>query len=120
MTRKRFMRLVMARGIQRNEAARMAQNVAAFSSYDRLYAHYGVLLAFRPLSTSLRKFGRAVEKAAKAFGDSFAVFKAAFVGIDLAAGEDQTVHVIHHGAGGGLEAMTREEHEAAHAAGRRA
>lgn len=69
MKKKRFLRLVMSYGFQRNEAARIA---------------------------------------------------AAFGGVDIAAGEDQSV-VVHHVQSGGapsVQAMTQEKHEAAHAAGR--
>lgn len=127
MKRKRFVKLVMSQGIQRNEAERMARNVAVFGSYKSLYEHYRLMLAFRPAILAFRRMGKAFKKAVE---KQFKAFKAAFAGLDLASGADHTA-IIHnkHTEGrsasilvcdeiaeiGTLEVMAKEEHEAAHA-----
>lgn len=47
MKRKRFMRLVMSCGVQRNEAAHIAAGVGASGSYEALFASIRPWLAFR-------------------------------------------------------------------------
>lgn len=88
MKRKRFIKLVMSSGIQRNEAARIALRVGEFGSYEELYRHYRVTLAFRPAILAFRRMGKAFKKAAE---NQFRAFKEAFAGIDLASGADRTV-----------------------------
>lgn len=130
LKKKRFIRLVMSYGIQRNEAERMARNVAAFGSYERLYTNCRFGLTFRSAIFAFRRMGKEFESAAE---KQFNAFKVAFAGIDLASGSDKTA-VLHHPRADGfkagavvfdemaehgtLQAMTREEHAAAHAAGR--
>lgn len=130
MKKKRFLKLVMSRGVQRNEAARIAARVGEFGSYEKLYGYCRFALAFRPAMLAFRRMGKAFERAAE---KQFNAFKAAFTGIDLASGVDHTV-VLHHvradglypsvvvvdemAEGGAIMAMTQEEHAAAHAAGR--
>lgn len=124
MKKKRFMRLVMAYGVQRNEAARMAARVGAFGSYEALFAAYRPLLIGRAtiqgLQRGFRNLSETVALAARGFCD---FFTAAFGGVDLAAGEDKSVVVHHIGSGDAgaptVEVMTKEEHAAAHDAGRR-
>ncbi len=40
MTRKRFVKLVMSCGIQRNQANELAKEVKTYGSYDEMYKHY--------------------------------------------------------------------------------
>lgn len=55
MKRKRFMRLLMAQGIQRNEAAAIARRVADYGSYSVFYARLRPWLAFRQLNAAARR-----------------------------------------------------------------
>ena len=124
MKKKRFVRLVMSYGVQRNEAAHMAARVGTFGSYEALFAAYRPLLVGRAtmqgLQRGFRNLSETVAFAARGICD---FFTAAFGGVDLAAGEDQSVavHHIQNGNAGApsVQTMTQEEHEAAHAAGRR-
>lgn len=122
MKKKRFMRLVMSYGVQRNEAARMAARVGAFGSYEALFAAYRPLLIGRATMQGLQRgFRNTSETAALAARGICDFFTAAFGGVDLATGEDQSV-VVHHvqnGGGASVQAMTKEEQRAAHAAGRK-
>lgn len=54
MKKKRFMRLVMSYGVQRNEAARMAARVVAFGTYEALFAACRPLLVGRAAIQGLR------------------------------------------------------------------
>lgn len=121
MKKKRFLRLVMSYGVQRNEAAQIAACVGAFGSYEALFTARRPLMVGRAtmqgLQRGFRNLSATVELAARGLCDFFA---AAFGGVDIAAGEDQSV-VVHHVQSGGapsVQAMTQEKHEAAHAAGR--
>lgn len=123
MEKKRFIRLVMSYGVQRNEAAQIAALVGTFGSYEAVFAVYRPLLAGRSVVKGFQKGFRNISEtatfAARGFSDFFA---AAFGGIDIATGEDQSV-VVHHvrsGCGGApsVQAVTPEEHRAAHAAER--
>ena len=122
MKKKRFLRLVMAYGIQRNEATQIAARVGKFGSYNALFTAYRPLLIGRAFAAGfemgLRKVSAAAVSAARGMADLIA---SAFGGVDFAAGEDQSI-VVHHvqsDSGAPLpQTMTQEEHEAAHAAGR--
>lgn len=123
MKKKRFMRMVMSYSVQRNEAAHMAARVGAFGSYEALFAAYCPLMAGRAtiqgLQKGFRNLSATVAFATRGLCD---FFTAAFGGVDLATGEDKSV-VVHHIRSGDagaptVEAMTKEEHAAAHAAGR--
>lgn len=46
MKKKRFLKLVMSYGIQRDEAARMAARVGKFGSYEALFLSLRPSLAF--------------------------------------------------------------------------
>lgn len=122
MKKKRFLRLVMSYGVQRNEAARIAARVGAFGSYEALFAARRPLLVGRAtiqgLQRGFRNLSATAAFAARGICD---FFTAAFGGVDIAAGEDQSV-VAHHVQSGGapsVQAMTQEKHEAAHAARRK-
>ena len=118
MKKKRFLRLVMAYGFQRNEAEQIAAHVGEFGSYEALFGHYRYALIWRPATLAFRRIGKATVAAARGIRD---VFAAVFGGIDIAAGEDRSVVVHHARSGSGapsVQEMTQEEHEAAHAAGR--
>lgn len=67
MTKKRFLRRVMACGVQRDEAQEMARRVAEFGTYEALFEHYRFALSFQPAVLAYRRFGKNVRKAAKDF-----------------------------------------------------
>lgn len=120
MKKKRFLRLVMSYGFQRNEAEALAARVGEVGSYAALFERYRYALVWRPATLAFRRFGKATVAAARGIRD---VFAAAFGGIEIATGEDQSV-VVHHvrsGCGGApsVQAVTPEEHRAEHTAGRR-
>lgn len=122
MKKKRFIRLVMSYGVQRNEAAQIATRVGAFGSYEAIFAVYQPLLAGRAvkgLQRGFRNLSATVALAAHGLCDFFTV---AFGGVDIATDGDQSVVVHHIGSGNegapAVEVTTKEEHTAAHAAGR--
>ena len=123
MEKKRFIRLVMSYGVQRNEAAQMAARVGAFGSYEAIFAVYQPLLAGRSavkgLQRGFRNLSATAALAARGLCDFFSV---AFGDVDIATDRDQSVVVHHIGSGNAgaptVEVMTKEEHTAAHAAGR--
>lgn len=71
MTRKRFIRLVMAHGIQRNEAQRMAwvANIS-HSSYAEAYDAIRVVLVFRRMGASFAAASCKLREAAIKAGES--------------------------------------------------
>ncbi len=60
MNRKRFTKLMMATGVQRNEANAMARDIAIYGSYERLYRRktYG-----ESIGTALKSVGEAFIRA---------------------------------------------------------
>lgn len=72
MKKKRFLKLVMSYGIQRDKAARMAARVGKFGSYEALFLSLRPSLAFWQMGAAVRKAGRTIRQAARAFGDMFA------------------------------------------------
>ena len=84
MTRKRFIRLVMAHGIQRNEAQRMAwvANIS-HSSYAEAYDAIRDVLVFRRMSASFANASRKLSEAATKAGEAIRTIIAnmnAFIG----------------------------------------
>ena len=77
MKKKRFLKLVMSYGIQRDKAARMAARVGKFGSYEALFLSLRPSLAFWQMGAAVRKAGRTIRQAARAFGDMFAAIGAA-------------------------------------------
>ena len=75
MKRKRFIKLAMSYGVQRNEAERLAKLVCVYGSYEALFAaqHFGleierVKMAFRRFADGLLRILRpVVENIAAAF-----------------------------------------------------
>lgn len=75
MKRKRFVKLAMSYGVQRNEAERLAKLVCVYGSYEALFAaqHFGleierVKMAFRRFADGLLRILRpVVENIAAAF-----------------------------------------------------
>ncbi|WP_207709215.1 MULTISPECIES: hypothetical protein, partial [unclassified Neglectibacter] len=47
MKRKRFVKLAMSYGVQRNEAGRLAKLVCVLGSYEGVFAHYRLPLSGR-------------------------------------------------------------------------
>lgn len=72
MKKKRFLKLVMSYGIQRDKAARMADRVGEFGSYEALFSSLRPSLAFWQMGAAVRRAGRTIRQAARAFGDMFA------------------------------------------------
>ena len=72
MKKKRFLKLVMSYGIQRDKAARMAARVGKFGSYEACFLSLRPSLAFWQMGAAVRKAGRTIRQAARAFGDMFA------------------------------------------------
>lgn len=82
MKRKRFVKLAMSYGVQRNEAERLAKLVCVLGSYEAVFEHYrlylegrratseiksvyaSVVRAFRPIVKSLREFINGIDWAA--------------------------------------------------------
>lgn len=123
MRKKRFLRRVMAYGVQRNEAQEMARRVAEFGTYEALLEHYRFTLSFRPAVLAFRRIGKNVRKAARVF---MSAAEALFCGVDLSSNGSFSV-TVHHPAGGlpapthtagNMAALTQEEHRAANAAER--
>lgn len=125
MKRKRFMRLLMARDIQRNEAAAIARRVADYGSYSALYNSLRIVLAFYPLKMAMRRAGRNIARAGNAFAAAVREMANGFcAGADLSNGEDCAV--IHHARHNenrndavdalsySAQYMSNKEHAAAH------
>ena len=72
MKKKRFLKLVMSYGIQRDKAARMAARVGEFGSYEALFLSLRPSLAFWQMGAAARRAGRTIRQAARDFGDMFA------------------------------------------------
>lgn len=91
MKKKRFMRLLMARGIQRNEATEIARRVADYGSYSVLYESLRLWLVFYPLKMATIRAGRHFARMGKAIA---AAAKGICFGVDLSNREDCAV--LHH------------------------
>lgn len=85
MKRKRFVRLLMARGIQRNEAKQIARTVGAYGSYAAMYESLRLWLAMRSLTVAMRGVAKSVVAAAKAISNAFGAF---VLGVDFSERED--------------------------------
>lgn len=57
MKKKRFLKLVMSYGIQRDKAARMAARVGEFGSYEALFLSLRPSLAFWQMGATARRVG---------------------------------------------------------------
>lgn len=87
MKRKRFVRLLMARGIQRNEAERIARTIGAYGSYAEMYESLRLWLAMRSLTVAMRGVAKSVVAAEKTISNAFG---ALVLGVDLSEREDCT------------------------------
>ena len=87
MKRKRFVRLLMARGIQRNEAEQIARTVGTYRSYAAMYESLRLWLAMRSLTVAMRGVAKSVVEAAKTISNAFG---ALVLGVDLSEREDCT------------------------------
>lgn len=64
MTRKRFIKLLMSRGLQRNEAQKKAQQYKSKNvSYSEAYMHFCVAVSFANLAKGFNNFGECIRKA---------------------------------------------------------
>lgn len=61
MKRKRFVKLAMSYGVQRNEAERLAKLVCVLGSYEGVFAHYRLYLEGRRATMALRRVYKSVE-----------------------------------------------------------
>lgn len=100
MKRKRFVKLAMSYGVQRNDAERLAKLVCVYGSYEALFAAQQFGLEIERVKAVFRRFADSLLRAVCPMVDALA---AAFRGIDwpqaLAAAE----------AEGGEEAAETEE-----------
>lgn len=87
MKRKRFVRLLMARGIQRNEAERIARTAGAYGSYAAMYESLRLWLAMRSLTVAMRGVTKSIVAAAKTVSNAFGTLA---LGVDLSEWEDFT------------------------------
>lgn len=71
MTKKRFIKLCMAHGMQRNEAQKRAENVIEFKSYDELYKSYLVEFTGIKFAKEMKKLGMVISR----FASSLECFK---------------------------------------------
>ena len=67
MKKKRFIRLIMSYGVQRNEANLLARTVSEFGSYEALYTRAFAMLVFRPLGLGFKRLADEVMQATDAF-----------------------------------------------------
>lgn len=68
MTRKRFIKLAMSYGIQRNEAENLALEVKTAGSYNRLYERNRLLFSMTAIGTA---FGKTTKTVAIAMGKAY-------------------------------------------------
>ena len=80
MTRKRFIKLLMAQGHSRNEANEFAVNMRELGlTYDAAYRiYFCVPKVIDIIAEKIREFTETVEKMTKAFCDAADAFGAAF------------------------------------------
>lgn len=89
MKRKRFVKLAMSYGVQRNEAERLAKLVCVLGSYEDVFAHYRLYLEGRRATMALRRVYKTVVRAVRPMVECLREF---FSGIDwagLLAAEDE-------------------------------
>lgn len=84
MTKKRFVKLTMKYGMNRNEAKDLAKYVCVYGSYDTMYAQKCATLALRRMIRSFQKLGITTAEAAKSIGGLYVI------GIDLNSDEGMT------------------------------
>lgn len=66
MTKKRFIKLVMSYGIQRNEAEAMAFDVEVYGGYENLYKSIKYNLVWRGIKLTERRIAKNIERGIKA------------------------------------------------------
>ena len=71
MKRKRFMGLLMSKGVPRNKAALVAEDVTQFGSYVDLYKHCRSALILCTVGVSYRKCTKAMRKMNRKFREAF-------------------------------------------------
>lgn len=79
MTRKRFVKLMMAAGVSRNEANEMAERaVSGRVSYSKAYSAYtrfpNMVGAIRDVAETIRRMAIAMCEATTAFTETFAAY----------------------------------------------
>ena len=84
MTKKRFVKLAMSHGMNRNEAEDLAKCVLVYGSYDTMYAEKSATWAMLRLSQSFQKISVTAEEAAEIIRRWF------IIGIDLSNEEGTT------------------------------
>lgn len=83
MKRKRFVKLAMSYGVQRNEAERLAKLVCVLGSYEGVFAHYRLYLEGR---RAIREFWRVYKSVVRGVRPMVESLRNFFSGIDWAAG----------------------------------
>lgn len=72
MTKKRFIKLLMAQGMQRNEAHKTAERYHSMNKpYAVAYIEYKRLLSWQPIAQAFRGVGEAAQKSSIALGDLY-------------------------------------------------
>lgn len=66
MTRKRFVKICMSHGMQRDYANACALSVSQYASYDELFCQIKPMLYWMPLRKSIKKAGASFKKIGRA------------------------------------------------------
>lgn len=100
MKRKRFVKLAMSYGVQRNEAERLAKLVCVLGSYEAVFAHYRHYLEGK---RAIAVFQRIYKSVLRAVRPMVKTLQELFCGIDWAtAAEDEDGE-----SGGGVLTMAK-------------
>lgn len=87
MKRKRFVKLAMSYGVQRNEAERLAKLVCVLGSYEAVFAHYRHYLEGKRAIAVFQRIHKSVLRAVRPMVKTL---QELFCGIDWAtAAEDE-------------------------------
>jgi hypothetical protein len=82
LKRKRFVKLAMSYGVQRNEAERLAKMVCVLGSYEAVLEHYRLYLEGRRAVAVFQRIYKSILRAVRPMVKSLREF---FSGIDWAA-----------------------------------
>lgn len=89
MKRKRFIKLAMSYGVQRNEAERLAKTVCILGSYEAVFAHYRLYLQGTRATRGLRRLYVSVVRAMRPVAQQFRKFLGSINWAGLMAAEDE-------------------------------
>ena len=99
MKRKRFVKLAMSYGVQRNDAERLAKLVCVYGSYEALFAAQQFGLEIERVKAVFRRFADSLLRAVRPMVDTLAAFFGGINWPEVLAAEDE----------GGEEAAETEE-----------